>query len=452
MQMILMLSIIAVTVYLIVKKYQPHTVLLISGMLLISMAVLLNPETVFLPKNAKSTGSFFTDVFELVRAVMALRVAEIGLIIMSAGGFSKYMGHIGAADVMVQIAVKPLEKLGNPYLVLAFAYIIGQIINIFVPSAAGLAMLLLVAMYPILVRLGVTPAAAAAVIATTACLDLGPASGASNAAAAWSGYTPVEYFFKHQGPVALIAVPVIATLHFFTQRYFDKKDKNVGKLTNIDALRKLKSAPMIYALLPLLPLVLLIVFSKFLIDSITMHVVTAMLISMLVAMIFEVVRRRDLKSVSTDLMIFFKGMGDLFASVVSLIICAEIFATGFIAIGGVDTLISMGQEIGLPAILIMLIMVAIIVFSTLLTGSGNASFYAFGKLAPDIAAKIGIKSVELVLPMQLAAGIARSMSPVAGVVIACAGTANISPLELVKRTAIPMIGGIITTALAGLLL
>lgn len=449
MHIILMLVVVIVTVYLIIKKYQPHTVLLIAGLLLVSVAIVMNPETVFLPKGVKSTGSTVLDIFELIRGVMALRVAEIGLIIMSAGGFSKYMGHIGAADMMVAVAIKPLEKIGNPYIVLSFAYIIGQIINIFVPSAAGLAMLLLVAMYPILIRLGVTPAAAAAVIATSACLDLGPASGASNAAATWSGYTPVEYFFKHQVPVSMIVIPVIAVLHFFTQKYFDQKDGNLGELAKMETLKPLKKAPAIYAILPLIPLVLLLIFSKFFIDTIKMDVVTAMVISTLIAISFEAIRSRDLRLVSKDLMIFFKGMGELFSSVVSLIICAEIFATGFIAVGGVDTLISMGSEVGLPPFFMMVIMVMIIIFSTLLTGSGNASFYAFGKLAPDISKKIGINAIELVLPMQLSAGIARSISPVAGVVIICAGAANISPLDVVKRTLVPMCGGILATILTG---
>lgn len=46
--------------------------------------------------------------------------------------------------------------------------------------------------------------------------------------------------------------------------------------------------------------------------------------------------------------------------------------------------------------------------------------------------------------MQLMAGMGRSISPVAGVIIAVSKTAGCSPFEIVRRTAIPAIGGIVT--------
>ncbi|TSJ55634.1 C4-dicarboxylate ABC transporter, partial [Atlantibacter subterranea] len=45
------------------------------------------------------------------------------------------------------------------------------------------------------------------------------------------------------------------------------------------------------------------------------------------------------------------------------------------------------------------------------------------------------------LPIQLSAGIGRTLSPIAGVIIAIAGIAGVSPVEIVKRTALPMLGG-----------
>ena len=46
--------------------------------------------------------------------------------------------------------------------------------------------------------------------------------------------------------------------------------------------------------------------------------------------------------------------------------------------------------------------------------------------------------------MQQASNTARGMSPVAGVIIATAGMAEISPFDLVKRTIPPMIVGLVT--------
>ena len=50
--------------------------------------------------------------------------------------------------------------------------------------------------------------------------------------------------------------------------------------------------------------------------------------------------------------------------------------------------------------------------------------------------------------MQFASGMARAMSPVAGVIIAVAGAAGVSPMAVVRRTWIPMTLGLVTTIIA----
>ena len=61
---------------------------------------------------------------------------------------------------------------------------------------------------------------------------------------------------------------------------------------------------------------------------------------------------------------------------------------------------------------------------------------------------LGGSVAELVTPMQFASGLLRAMSPVAGVIIAVAGAAGVSPMAIVRRTWIPMILGIITAIIA----
>ena len=55
---------------------------------------------------------------------------------------------------------------------------------------------------------------------------------------------------------------------------------------------------------------------------------------------------------------------------------------------------------------------------------------------------------SLVTPMQFASGMLRAMSPVAGVIIAVAGAAGVSPMAIVRRTAIPMLVGMVVTIIA----
>ena len=59
-----------------------------------------------------------------------------------------------------------------------------------------------------------------------------------------------------------------------------------------------------------------------------------------------------------------------------------------------------------------------------------------------------IAPVLMLLPMHFAASIARSMSPITAVIVVVSGIANVSPIDVVKRTSIPMIGALIVNVAA----
>lgn len=50
---------------------------------------------------------------------------------------------------------------------------------------------------------------------------------------------------------------------------------------------------------------------------------------------------------------------------------------------------------------------------------------------------------SLILPLQLAASMGRAASPIAGVIVAIAGVAGVSSVELARRNTFPLIGGIV---------
>ena len=207
--------------YFILKKYKPQAVLFAGGIALMILASLFHTGTIL--EEGAQTGFWFFDIFEYIKTVFADDASGTGLIIMAVGGFAIYMDKIGASKAMVSICITPLKKLNAPYLVLALSYVVGQFLNIFIPSAAGLSVLLMATLFPVLVELGVSRLSAAALVGTAACLDLGPASGASNMAAQTAGLDTMEYFITYQLPVSAVVVVVIAVLHYVVQKYFDKK-------------------------------------------------------------------------------------------------------------------------------------------------------------------------------------------------------------------------------------
>ncbi|EAI8102795.1 C4-dicarboxylate ABC transporter, partial [Campylobacter coli] len=58
----------------------------------------------------------------------------------------------------------------------------------------------------------------------------------------------------------------------------------------------------------------------------------------------------------------------------------------------------------------------------------------FGKLAPDIATKLGVAPITFVLPIEIASCLGRAASPIAGGIIALAGFVKVDPMDIIKRT------------------
>lgn len=437
--------------YLIVKKYKPQPVLFIAGLVLMLAAVYLGLGVIYPAK--ESTGLALFDAFEFIKKTFSSRAAGLGLNIMAVGGFARYMDHIGASKALVKLTIRPLLALKSPYIVMAGAWVLGMFLGLAINSASGLAMLLMVTVFPILISLGVSRLSAVAVIATTLCLDWSPSDTGTILAANTAGIDPVIYWVKYQIPIASVVIPVVAVLHFLTQKWMDKRDGHVVKPSELVApvnkdgeVEQLP--PMIYAILPVIPLALILIFSDLWISWIKMDIIKAMFIGMAIGMIFEFVRLHDGRKVLADVQSFFDGLGMQMANVITLIVAGETFAKGLVAVGTIDAVISSAQTSGFGAAGMILVMIAIIAVCSVLMGSGNAPFFAFAALTPTVAAKMSVAPVVMLLPMHLAASAARAMSPITAVIVVSSSMGGVSPFDVVKRTAIPMAGALVTLVIA----
>ena len=329
-------AVIAAATTMIVRNYQPQAVLLVSGLILLALTAIVFPDHPILYQKAKSTGWKGFDVFAFVKDSLITQMSGIGLIIMTSAAFADYMDHLGATDAMVRFCIRPLRLVKAPYLVLAAGYVLGQCLHIAIPSAAGLAMLLLVTFFPMLVSLGVSRPAAAAMIALCSFMDLGPAVGTANLAAKTADIPPAVYFVQYQVPVAAWVVAVVAVLILFSARYFDRRGDSSIFVSQSDASageQKSNDAPGLYGFLPLFPITLIVVFSPLVVDGVTVDVVTAMVLGSIAGLVCALLVKRDVRTVFKGFQVFFNSIGSSFASVVSLLVCADVFAQGLELLG-----------------------------------------------------------------------------------------------------------------------
>lgn len=434
--------VVLLTGYGVYKKYQVNIVLLFAGLALNLLAVLAG-VTDILPKGAHSTGFIGFDIVELLRAVSRSQIFTTGFIILVAGGFAAHMDQIGASDKLVQLCLKPLRKLSMPYVVLGAVFVLGHFLGLVVTSAAGLAMLLVVSVYPVLIGLGVSGVSAAAIICSVLIFSYAPSSAIAVLSATTAGVDPMEYLLKYQLVANIPGMLAALVAHVIIQKNLDIRDRARGTLVEADLSKlaakeeKAKNTPNYYALLPLVPLVLLFTFNKLVYKTVTLDVATAMFMGWIVAILVDWIHRRDTTAVFKDGAAMFKGMGNMLTSVVGLIFVAALFAAGLQNAGLVDLLINAAKSAGLGLAGTGLIMSAVIGIVTVLTGSGVASFTSLVPLAPAIAQGFNGNPVDLALMMQIASECLRPLSPVAGVVIIVAGFAGVTPMAVVRRTAIP---------------
>ena len=436
--------------YLIGKKGYAPAVLLFAGVLLMIFGVMFGLGK-FLPAN-QSTGVVFFDLFDAVRRMFSTRLASLGLTIMAIAGFSKYMDHVKASDALFAVVAAPLRYIRSPYALLMASFLVTQFLSLFIPSAAGISLLLMVTIYPILIRCNISRLSALAIIGSARCLTMGPASPNAIFGANILKMDPATYFLQYQVPIVLPLLAILFVVHFLTQRYWDKKEGPDTEALEMLAQMQLKTnenrPPLFYALLPILPLVIIIVCSPMVtaylgLPKIKLDVGTAMFMSILIAMLVELARVRKLMPVLASMRMVFDQMGKQFTVVVALIVAGEIFARGLVTVGAIETLIKGAQSAGMGAKTLTLAACAIIFVSAILMGSGNAPFFSFAALIPDFAATLGVAGSAMMIPLDLMSAFGRTVSPVFGSTVAIAGMAGVSPFQVAKRMIVPMVAMLI---------
>ena len=366
------------------------------------------------------------------------------------------MNTIKANNVTVSVLTKPIAKIKSVYILVPIVFLLGNLLSLVVPSASNLAIILLATLYPIMIQAGMSTLTAAGIIATTATIVPTPLGSDNVAIAAelantaeYAGMTPTDYVFKYHAIVSIPTLLLIAVIHYFWQKHCDKKAKDtVSNLEKVQQVEEIQGGALfrtVYAILPLLPILLLIgVFALQKITglSVNISVEVATLFSFVVAVICELIRTRKGKETLNQTESFFKGMGGSMP-IVALLVAGTIFVTGLKSIGLITSLqdAMTGMQGNGMGFILPLLLVGLTALIVLLSGSGTALFFAMVPLMVALANAAGISVFAVSIPMGLAGNLLRAVSPVSAVVMIVAGSVKREPLEVVKRTSVPMIAG-----------
>lgn len=442
---------IGLVIFLLIKKADIKITLFGIGIILLYIAILMGRG--FTEVNLLTPLQVVIDDFKSI-------LPKAGFIILILGGYTAYMSSIGANDVTVHALTAPLKGIKSQYFLVPIVFLLGNLLSLVIPSASNLAIILLATLYPVLKKAGMSTLTAAAVIATTATVMPTPLGGDNVAIATelakhpeFLGMTTADYVFRYHALISIPTLIIMALVHYFWQKYTDKKDQQKGIKaleTDVDTAKAVKIEggmlyKTVYAILPVFPIILLLIFyfiSLFGGSTISLSVEMAVIISFILALICELIRNRSGKKIMKDTESFFTGMGKAFG-IVALLVAATVFVDGLKAIGLIDALQVAMQNMTSTGFILPLILVLLTALIVILSGSGTALFYAMVPLMYGLATAAGISALAVTIPMGLAGNLLRAVSPVSAVIVIVAGATKQNPLRIVKRTAIPMVVGTI---------
>ena len=452
LQIIATILAVALLIFAISKKLNATTTLFCIGFIILAVMSLINHTSVM---GEDSIGSGFLDLFEYLAKQFASQTTKSGILIMSVMGFVFYMNHLKASNLLALLAAKPLKKLKSPYIAVGLAVFIGAVLKLFVPSHSGLTTLLMATIYPILIQIGVKKKTAVSTVVLSGAFDIGPACPVSTYVVKLDGIaseTTISEFFVHQQlPVTVITILVVIAVFLVISIKEDKKDGSVAEAGETQDPKAL-GIPMFYALFPMIPLVLVLVFSKLVIGSIVMSVTAANILGFTIAFIINILCSKDKKAAFNDTQKFFDGMGNSFASVIALIIGAAVFTAGLNAIGGISYILGSLSSGGSGATVAMIVASGITLLTSLITGSGVAATYAIAPLMPPVAAATGISVLKLVEPVILSGGMGRAVAPVSAAVIIACRMSGVDIMDVVKRNIAPVLSGFVALIIASLVI
>lgn len=409
------LIIILITVYCLMKQYETRLVLFISGVV---MAIISGNIMVAFDAFSKS-----------------MKNANLIEPIIAAMGFAMVLQITKCDQHLIYLLAKSLKNLGP--LLVPGAVLATALVNTSITSAGGCSAAVGAILIPVLIGAGVHPAMAAAAVfaGTYGSPMLNPGFGQIAIVADVAHSTPIDVISNHYHVVLILGLITAISLTIVA---FVKGEHKGYHSDTLDHLKDFK-INYIMAIVPMLPLIILILgstrtvplFKKFAISH-------AMLIGCAAAFLAT---RKSPAEISKA---FFKGAGDGFATVFGIITMALVFVSGVQSLGIINWMIQ--EMINTPSIAKISATVGPFLLGVI-SGSGEAASIAFNQSVTIHADTLGLNALNLGSLAAISGALGRTMSPIAGCAIICAGFAKVNPLELVKRTALGAIICVIITML-----
>lgn len=395
---------VLITLFLLIKRYEARMVLVAAGIVMCACAG--NPMAA-LNSFAKGMGS------SMISSAC------------SSMGFALVMRFTGCDKHLINFLAKGLTKVH--FLIIPGVVLATFAVNMALPSAAGTAAAAGAIFIPIMMGAGIHPAmAAAAVKCGTYGSMLNPGLAHNPFVAKIAGVSVMDviaFHYKANLASLVIAAITITVIAYMTHENKDHFAEGLELEENF-------KVNYLYALMPIIPIAILLLGATKIVPIFKMGVAQAMIIGCILAL---AVTRTNPAELTKS---FFDGMGKAYADIIGIIISAGVFVAGMNAMGLVKAFTN--AMLNNPAIVKIAASIGPFLLG-LIVGSGDAATFAFNEAITPHAADFGMTPVQMGSMATLGGTLGRTMSPIAGATIIVAGIAGVNPMEIAKRNALPMV-------------
>lgn len=470
LNLIITIAIVLITITLINKGFPNTLVFLCMGLVTALIITFLMKETnesgelVRATITGTSSGNFILDIFEGARDGFSEAFSQVGMSMLPIFGYSVYMGKIKASGVLGRLIASPISKSKNPYFVGVFmAVVICGLMRIAIVSAVAIMALFMTTLYPALRKAGLSRASAISAVFLGTSFDWGPADfvvakmfsalpgefTVSGVDYAFNEANTIQsaYFLNASIKVVPIVLLIVAATSGFIMQFIDKKAGYVlgsdAPEDDIIADGAEEKIPAFYAILPLLPMIIILIFSPLFAGlygkTLNISVVASVVISIIIVFIIETIRKKGPVARLKDAMSWVTGMGEGFSSLLVMVMMLKFLANMLIKLKGFDFLVNATLNAGVSGVVILIIYALLLFAAMLLIGNGDVVGITVSPTILTVADALGISFYQAALPIQIVNGF-RCLNVGTGMHMQYAsGSAEVKSSAILIRVAIPCV-------------
>lgn len=440
--MALLITLIAFVLLLvgIKKKVNLNLLLFTETIALLLYIVVVNGSLL----GENGTGNAFLDCFKYIANSLSTNIGGTVFSMILVSAYVAVMKYIQATDMLASIFSKGIGKISSKYFVMALFILVSGLLRTCITSGPAAVILLLATFFPVMLRVGCSLESACAVLLVSNAICWGPADPITLAAANLMGIevNPAEWFITCQLPIFFIIFAVAIPVFMIVTRL---SEKNVNCVSENVVVGDELNAPKFYAVLPVIPLILMLIFSPFAVSSIHMDINTACILSLVITLLVMIFDKDN--SPSKVLTEFCTAFGNELKGLGLTVMFAMLFASSLNAVGGMKTISDMLMQLKVPAIVLVLLVCAFGGIINVVVGSFLGALALAQPLAGVVAAATGIHAPLMCFLVIISCGAGCICSPVNPMVLILSEKMPVG--KLIKRVALPIWSGVLVAILIG---